>query len=103
MNNLSQYTDEQLREELKRRAAERKSQKEKVDRCRHCTHWGEITYLGQEIPEERLRIYGGSKYCRFFRTKSEKYYRAHSGSQLACEHFERQKKAEALPTDICPG
>lgn len=103
MNNLSQYTDEQLREELKRRAAERKSQNEKVDRCRHCTHWGEITYLGQEIPEERRNRYGGNKYCKFFKTKSGGRYLSHSGSQHACEYFERKKKAEASPTDLSLG
>lgn len=91
MNTLEQFTDQQLRQELKRRAAIRKAEKEKVDRCWYCQHWGEINYLGSETQKDCRMLYGGNKYCRFFKSKSGKRYLSHSGSQRACEHFERKE------------
>ena len=74
---LQDYTTEELRAELKRRTDLVKAEKSKVKRCRMCKHWGAITYFGNSHP------------CIFFKTKNGKYYRCHTASQLACEHFEQ--------------
>lgn len=88
---LQDYTTEELRAELKRRNDLVKAEKAKVKRCRMCKHWGEVNYLGRELSSEQyewLRKIGGTKPCKFFKTKDGKYCRCHAPSQLACEHFE---------------
>ena len=35
-------------------------------------------------------VFGSNRCCRYQKRKSEKYYRALSGNQLACEHFEEK-------------
>ena len=50
-----------------------------------CKHWGAITYFGKPANY----TIGNSHPCRFFKTKNGKYYRCHTASQLACEHFEQ--------------
>lgn len=85
---LKDYTTEELRMELKRRAAEEKAKKESVLRCRMCKHWGMINYWGGSPTNY---IIGGDNFpCKFFKTKNGKYYRCHRASQPACEHFERK-------------
>ena len=42
--------------------------------------------------ETEIRDFGDNRSCVFFKTKNEKYYRLHSASQLACEHFERKEE-----------
>ena len=85
---LKDYTTEELKAELKRRNAEEKAKKESILRCRMCKHWGEIDYQGY------LTNYnvGDNRCCKFWKTKKGKYYRCHSASELACEHFERKEK-----------
>ena len=83
---LQDYTTEELRAELKRRTDLVKAEKAKVKRCRMCKHWGEITHCGS--PNNGF-AFGLNRCCKFFKTKSGKYYRAISGYQLACEHFEQ--------------
>ena len=61
------------------------SPKKLVKRCRMCKHWGAITYFGKPANY----TIGNSHPCRFFKTKNGKYYRCHTASQLACEHFEQ--------------
>ena len=56
-----------------------------VKRCRMCKHWGAITYFGKPANY----TIGNSHPCIFFKTKSGKYYRCHTTSQLAGEHFEQ--------------
>ena len=85
---LQDYTTEELRAELKRRNDLVKAEKAKVKRCRMCKHWGAITYFGKPANY----AIGNSHPCRFFKTKSGKYYRCHKSSQLACEHFEPIKE-----------
>ena len=86
---LKDYITEELRAELKRRAAEEKAKKGSVLRCRMCKHWGKISYCGRPI----TYIVGGYNLpCEFFKTKNGKYYRCHRASQLACEHFERKEE-----------
>ena len=41
---LQDYTTEELRAELHRRADLAKAEKAKVKRCRMCRHWGAVTY-----------------------------------------------------------
>ena len=82
---LQDYTTEELKAELKRRADLAKTEKAKVKRCRMCKHWGK-DLRGEQL--EWLRRMGGAKPCIFFKTKNGKYYRCHAPSQLACEHFE---------------
>ena len=84
---LKDYTTEELRAELKKRNAEEKAKKASVLRCRMCKHWGAITYFGKPANY----TIGNSHPCRFFKTKSGKYYRCHTASQLACENFERKE------------
>ena len=86
--NLEDYSTEELKAELKKRNAEEKAKKESRLRCRMCEHWGEVNYLGDYVEHS----YGGTRPCRFFKTKNGKYYRCHSASELACEHFERKEE-----------
>lgn len=86
---LKDYTTEELRAELKRRDAEEKAKKDSTLRCRMCKHWGEVSYWGLSTDYHYVRE---SRSCRFFKTKNGNYYRCHSASQLACEHFERKEE-----------
>ena len=74
---------------LKRRSDLTKDEKAKVKRCRMCKHWGEITHCG--YPNDGI-VFGHNRYCKFFKTKTGRYYKAHSPYQLACEHFEEKDK-----------
>ena len=85
---LKDYTTEELRAELKRRNDEEKAKKASILRCRMCKHWGEIDYQGYP-PNYNV---GNNLPCKFWKTKSGKYYRCHNASQLACEHFERKEE-----------
>lgn len=85
---LKGFTTDELRAELKRRAAEEKAKKESVLRCRMCKHWGEIDYWGNPTNY----TVGKNRSCICFKTKNGKYYRCHNASQLACEHFERKEE-----------
>ena len=88
---LQDYTTEELRAELKRRSDLAEAEKAKVKRCRMCKHWGMVDCWGKDLSSEQyewLRRMGGTKPCKFFKTKNGKNYRCHAPSQLACEHFE---------------
>ena len=82
---LKDYTTEELKSELKRRTDLAKAEKSKIKRCRMCKHWGEVTYFGTP---NNGSVFGINRYCKFFKTKNNKYYRCHRHYQLACEHFE---------------
>ena len=50
-----------------------------------------IKFKGKDLSGEQrewLKRMGGTKPCKFFKTKNGKNYRCHAPSQLACEHFE---------------
>ena len=54
-----------------------------------------IKFKGKDLSGEQrewLKRMGGTKPCKFFKTKNGKYYRCHAPSQLACEHFEPIKE-----------
>lgn len=85
---LKDYTTEELRAELKRRAAIKKAERNAIPRCRMCSHFGEITYFGEPVTDENRWM--GYTSCCYHKTKNNKYYRTHSPSQLACEHFEKK-------------
>ena len=85
---LKDYSTEDLKAELKRRSDLAKSEKAKVKRCRMCKCLGEITYCGSS---NNGFVFGLNRCCKFFKTKSEKYYKVHSPYQLACEHFEEKE------------
>lgn len=85
---LKGFTTDELRAELKRRAAEEKAKKESVLRCRMCKHWGAIDYWGNPINY----TVGNSHSCKFFKTKEGKCYKRHRASRPACEHFERKEE-----------
>lgn len=82
---LKDYTTEELKAELKRRSEEKKAERNKIKRCRMCKHWGEVNYFGTPTNGS---VFGINRCCKFFKTKNNKYYRCHSQSQPACEHFE---------------
>ena len=84
---LKDYTTEELRAEIKRRYSLAQAEKAKIKRCRHCSHWGEISYFGTPNPD----VTGYSRCCRFFLNKTGRHYKCHSPSQKACEHFEEKK------------
>ena len=52
-----------------------------------CKHWGEITHWG--TPNDG-GISGLNRCCRYQKHKSDKYYKAISAYQSACEHFEEK-------------
>lgn len=84
---LQDYTTEELKAELKRRADFVKAEKAKVKRCRMCIHYGEVNYYGKPTASNYERRI--SKCCQFFSWgKNDKYRKCHAPSQLACEHFE---------------
>ena len=85
---LKDYTTEELRAELKKRNAEEKAKRESILRCRMCKHWGAIDCWG--CPTNYT--VSDNLPCKFFKTKNGKYYRCHSASQPACEHFERKEE-----------
>ena len=85
---LKDYSTEELKVELKRRSDLDKAEKEKVKRCRMCKHWGEITHCG--YPNDGF-VFGLNRCCKFFKTKTGKYYKTHRPYQLACEHFEENE------------
>ena len=87
---LKDYSTEELRAELKRRNDLDKAEKAKVKRCRMCKHWGEITYMGTPVTENTI-ISALSRCCKFFPSKTGRYYKCHLSSQLACEHFEEKE------------
>ena len=89
---LKDYTTEELRAEIKRRYSLARAEKANVKRCKHCSHWGEITYFGE--PNKGI-FFGGSRCCRFFTTKSGKHYKCHAASQSACEHFEEKREEDS--------
>ena len=86
---LKDYSTEELKAELKRRNDLAKAEKSEVKRCRMCKHWGKITYFGSP---NNGGVFGLNGCCKFFKTKSGKYYRTHSHRQLACEYFEEKEK-----------
>lgn len=51
---LQDYTTEELRAELGRRADLAKAEKAKVKRCRMCRHWGAVTYRGDPVTPQPL-------------------------------------------------
>lgn len=89
---LQDYTTEELKAELKRRADLAKSERAKVKRCRMCKHWGIVDYTGKPLVGNQLEMMkqlNCSKPCEFFRNKSGKRVRCHAPSQHACERFEQ--------------
>ena len=87
---LQDYTTEELKSELKRRADLANADKDKKKRCRMCTHYGEVNYYGELTASNYERSI--SKCCQFFSWgKNNKYRKCHAPSQLACEHFEEKE------------
>lgn len=83
---LKDYTDDELRSELKRRAAEKKAEREAIPRCRHCKHYGSVTYWGVErTEEERIKTSYLNNHCKFCPTKDGKHYYTIPSSRRACE------------------
>lgn len=85
---LKDYTDEELKAEIKRRAEIRRAQKEeemkKALRCRNCKHckpvhspWGRLHYF------QCMARTWGKKYPRHYTV---------SPSKQACEKFERKEE-----------
>lgn len=60
---LKDYTTEELRAEIKRRYSLVQAEKAKIKRCRHCSHWEEISCFGEQ-PNKYLPL-GLSRCCRF--------------------------------------
>lgn len=85
---LQDYTTEELRAELRRRADLAKAEKAKVKRCRMCRHWGAVTYRGNPVTPNLLL--GLNRCCIYFPSKIGKSYKCHRPSQPACEHFEEK-------------
>ena len=85
---LKDYSIEELKAELKRRNDLAKAEKAKEERCRMCKHFGEINYYGNT---NNASVFGINRCCKFFKTKTGKYYKTHSPYQIACEHFEENE------------
>ena len=77
---LSKLTSKELREELRRRAIEKRKATAGVPRCRNCKFFGTIGYYGGE-PN------GLTTCCPYKMTKSKKHYLVLKPSQLACEEY----------------
>lgn len=84
---LQDYTTEELKAELKRRAEAKRVKQQSVNRCRMCKHWGEITCWGN--PTDENTLYGLTRYCLFSKSKRGKY-KCNPGSALACCHFKNK-------------
>lgn len=82
---LQEYSTEDLKAELKRRAYIKMAKQQSINRCRMCRHWGEINYWGK--PTDENTLFGLARYCLFSKSKRGKY-KCNSGSALACCHFE---------------
>ncbi len=76
---LQDYTDEQLRAELRRRNEQRIAERKKIARCRDCKHMMQHPQKCHRIICN-VREYG----------KNGKHYTV-TPSQLACELFERKE------------
>lgn len=85
---LSEYTDEELRGELKRRNSIKRELRDAVPRCRMCKHFGTINCYGEPIKERTFPYY---TCCPFNRSKNGKFFKHNYPSQLACNYFERNK------------
>ena len=59
---LQDYTTEELKAELKRRADFVKAEKAKVKRCRMCIHYGEVNYYGKPT-EPTYRPFKSKEEC----------------------------------------
>lgn len=53
---LQEYSTEELKAELKRRAEAKRAEQQSVKRCRMCKHWGEINYWGGEADRRKHHI-----------------------------------------------
>lgn len=73
---LSDYTNEQLKAELKRRSDIRRAEQAAVDRCKHCVHC---------IPNEFMN----SCKCAVRKYGKRNYNYTVSLSRKSCELFER--------------
>ena len=86
---LQDCTTEELRAELRRRNEIIKAERANIMRCKHCKHYGRITYYGKDVDEFTDAITRlSSRSCKFHKTKNGKYYKVHQPYQIACEHFE---------------
>lgn len=81
---LKDYTTEELRQELKRRAEIVRKEREKSLRCRNCVFFGVVDYWGNK---KTPTTWESNQSCPFHKTKNNKYYRCHNKSDVACEHF----------------
>lgn len=88
---LKDYSEEELKTELKRRIQERKKQKELeyYPRCKDCEHFNTITTWGDK-PSELLKLIAGGKCCPFKKVKSGKRYRVLSPYNKICENFKKK-------------
>ena len=86
---LKDYSAEDLKAELKRRSDLAKAEKAKVKRCRMCKHFGAVTYTRKPVTPNH--ILGANRYCIYFPSKTETYYKCHRPYQLACENFEEKE------------
>lgn len=77
---LQQFTSDELREEPRRRAIEKRKLKEGIPRCRNCKYFGTIGYYGGE-PN------GLTQCCPYKMTKSKKHYLVLKPTRLACEEY----------------
>lgn len=86
---LQEYSTEELKAELKRRAEAKRAAQQSINRCRMFKHWGEINCWGK--PTDENSLYGLTRYCLFNKAKRGGY-KCNPGSALACGHFERNDK-----------
>lgn len=84
---LSDYTTEELKVELKRRADVIKAEHEKVKRCRHCKHLLCKNHRGEEVERDSNNIFGCQCKVTTSKVKPHKLKWVNK-SQKACDKFE---------------
>ena len=83
---LSEYTIEELKAEIKRRSEAKKAEKEAVNRCKNCKFRYNETW-----PDGWFRISRCSKRSYFSKKQNREINYAVNLSQRACDKYERQE------------
>lgn len=83
---LSEYTIEELKAELKRRSEAKKAEKDSVNRCKNCKFRYNETW-----PSGWLKLFRCSKRSYFSKKQNREINYAVQLSQRACDKYERKE------------
>ncbi len=88
---LKEFSEEELRDALKQKIAERHERQRMVPRCVRCKHFNTIDKYGKPLYGADAIVKSGFYYCcPYHKTKNGTRYKAHALYQKACAHFERK-------------